>query len=125
MIVLDTHVVIWSYLAPERIPHDAREAIMNADISGIATITLWEIGMMALKDRLDFELPVPLDEWMQRIVSQERITVLPITPRIACRASQLKMHGDPADRIIVSTALEYSCPAKEFAVSLTSGVKRA
>lgn len=110
MIILDTHAVVWSYLAPEKVSRSAWDALKNTDVSGITTITLWEIGMMARKDRLDFELPVPLDEWMQRIISQERIKLLPMTPRIACKASQLEMHGDPADRIIVSTALEYSCP---------------
>ncbi len=109
MIVLDTHVVVWSYLAPGKISPRAWEAMKNTDISGIATITLWEIGMMARKDRLDFELPVSLDEWLQRIVSQERMRILPITPKIAYNAAQFDMHGDPADRIIVATALEHSC----------------
>lgn len=110
MIVLDTHVVIWSYLAPDRLSQKAWDAIRHADISGIATITLWEIGMMAQKERLDFELPIPLGDWMRRIVAQDRVSVLPINPEIACRTSRMTMHGDPADRIIVATALEYSCP---------------
>ena len=123
MIVLDTHVVIWIYLAPGKISHRAWDAMKNTDISGIATITLWEIGMMARKERLDFELPIPLDEWMQRIVSQERIRILPITPKIACHASQLTMHGDPADRIIVSTALAYSCPLVTVDEKITASTR--
>ncbi len=36
---------------------------------------------------------------------------LPLTPRVAVRATTLgDFHGDPADRLIVATALIESCP---------------
>jgi len=37
-----------------------------------------------------------------------RITILPLTPEIACRAADLlAIHKDPFDRLIIATALEY------------------
>jgi hypothetical protein len=35
-----------------------------------------------------------------------RSTIAPVTARIALRADQLRMHDDPADRLIVATTLQ-------------------
>ena len=55
-----------------------------------------ELGM----DRLDF---------VEEMLSESHIELLPMTPPIAIESSRLpgKIHGDPADRILVATAHEH------------------
>lgn len=60
--------------------------------------------MRLQKEQLGFDLD--LDEWRQDLLAQGLIGI-PVSGAIAVRASRLAhMHGDPADRIIVATALE-------------------
>ena len=50
-------------------------------------------------------------DWLRSSLSYANIHLLPITPEIAVRAYRLPepFHRDPADRILVATALEHSC----------------
>ena len=60
--------------------------------------------MRLQKDQLGFRLD--LDEWRHDLLTQGLIEI-PVSGPIAVRASRLShIHGDPADRIIVATALE-------------------
>lgn len=60
--------------------------------------------MQIRKGRLD--LLVDLDTWRRNLLDQGLIET-PVDGAIACRAGLIRnMHGDPADRIIVATALE-------------------
>ncbi len=46
------------------------------------------------------------------VVDLPRSPLLPITPEIAVRAYSLPepFHRDPADRLLVATAIEWACP---------------
>ena len=60
--------------------------------------------MRIQKGQLDF--PLDLDAW-RRDMMERGLVEIPVHGGIAIRASLLlDMHGDPADRIIVATALE-------------------
>ena len=60
--------------------------------------------MRVQKGRLDFLLD--LDAWRRDLLDQGLLEV-PVDGRIAARAGLLPyMHGDPADRMIVATALQ-------------------
>ena len=60
--------------------------------------------MLLQKGRLGSELNAA--QWHERLLA-EGFNEIPVTSAIAARASDLlDMHGDPADRIIVATALE-------------------
>ena len=93
MILLDTHIVVWLALEPDRLSKPAKEAIRAARIEGglaIAAITLLELAWLAEKGRVETTL-----------------TVLPITPEIAARAVSFpdSYPKDPQDRLIGATAL--------------------
>lgn len=108
MIVLDTHALIHATLAPERLGQRARDAI-QAGASGaglaLADISLWEVGMLVAKGRLD--VGCELETFLRDALLVRRVRVLPITPEIAATACRLTLHGDPADRLIVATALQH------------------
>jgi len=55
------------------------------------------------------ELNVPLETWLEKVCSQPKIRILPISVTIAACTARLEMHGDPADRLIVASALVHKC----------------
>lgn len=53
-------------------------------------------------------LKLPLNAWMDQALQGSEVACLPIERSIANRAAQLlEHHRDPADRLIMATALEY------------------
>ena len=47
--------------------------------------------------------------WFGIALKTAKLRILPITPAIAARSASIEMHGDPADRLIAATAVEYTC----------------
>jgi PIN domain nuclease of toxin-antitoxin system len=107
MIVLDTHIFVWLALGIERIPRKILIAMDAEKRLGVSVISLWEIAMLTEKRRL--KLPEPLLPWIDSALAIEKIRLLPVTKEIAVRTAGLPMHGDPADRLIAATAIEYNC----------------
>ena len=67
-------------------------------------MTFWEAGVRAQKGGL--YLGRDLDSWREDVI-RNGIIEIPVNGVIAARATLLTaLHGDPADRIIVATALE-------------------
>lgn len=58
------------------------------------------------------ELDRPVLEWLQTALQEPRVELLPLTPAIAVQATRLGagFPGDPADGIIVATALVEAAP---------------
>jgi len=107
MIVLDTHALIWLNDDAGRLSDTAREAIRRDDEVGISAISLWEVSMLWQYGRI--ELSMSLEMWLEKACLQPKIRILPITVAIATRTARLEMHGDPADRLIVASALVHHC----------------
>ncbi len=108
MLLLDTHIWIrWQHPQPSSMALSDRliELIETADTVAISAISCWELGQLVKRQRVQISLP--LDEWVQ--VALADIQVLPIERQIALKAAQLpEHHRDPADRIIIATALIYN-----------------
>lgn len=108
MIVLDTHVWIWWMSNPGKLSTPAREAIDNALKTNnvcISSISVWETTLLYLKKRL--LLTINIDEWIALSEKLPFISFIPIDNRIAFKSVTLPepLHKDPADRIIISTAI--------------------
>ena len=106
MLLLDTHVVLWLALEPERISERAATSMgttRQEDGLAIAMCTLWEIAILHSKHKI--ELDIPLDEFLRRV--EDAYTLLPLTRQIAVRGTQFTSPypKDPADRQIGATAL--------------------
>ncbi|MBI3935389.1 MAG: type II toxin-antitoxin system VapC family toxin [Betaproteobacteria bacterium] len=106
--LLDTHILIWW---SEDLPHlSARQkaaldqAAPNQPLL-VADVSLWEIATLYGLGRIVLNLP--LREWLDRAVAAPLVRVCPITPAVAATVAALpdSFHRDPADRLIVSTAL--------------------
>ena len=106
MILLDTHVLLWLLLDDPRLGREIRKLVANRWPTGeiaVSSISFWEIGMRVQKGRL--ELPSELNAWRVSLL-ESGLVEFPVDGAIAVRAGLLSgIHGDPADRVIVATAL--------------------
>ena len=107
--VLDTHAWIWWASAPGKLGRRGRAAIEDADRIGIPAVCCFEVAAAAAKGRITLDR-APL-EWLEQALALPRAELLALTPTIAVKATQLGVfHGDPADRLIVATALVDGAP---------------
>lgn len=105
MIVLDTHAWLWWTGEPTKLSLPAQDAIDHADQIGIATISCWEVAMLAEAGRI--ELDRSTGAWIEQALADARTQSLPLTSTVAVQAALLGREGfggDPADRIIYATA---------------------
>ena len=108
MILLDTHVLLWRMLEPERLSADAAEAIAGADPRAISAITFQEAAYLVARGRVDLFKPV--GSWFADALGAIEAMALPATASIALRAGSLdpqEFRGDPMDRLIYATAVEH------------------
>ena len=109
MIVLDTHAWIWFISSPEQLGKRAAAAIDKARSAGenlhISCISTWEVYMLASKERLSLAIAPEL--WVNRCERLNLLRFNPVNNAIARLAvtTCAAMHADPADRMIVATAL--------------------
>lgn len=69
-------------------------------------MSCWELAALAARGRI--ELDRDAVRWMDESLERERIELLPLTPAVAVASTQLgALPGDPADRLIVATALTH------------------
>ena len=106
MILLDTHVLVWLALQPNKLSKDAKEAIRAARLHSrlaVAAITLWELAWLAENGRIVSTMSI--ESFVRQCVS--KVIVLPTTPEIAARAVSFpeSYPKDPQDRLIGATAL--------------------
>lgn len=104
--VLDTHAWIWWVSDPAKLSQAARRAIEAARTLRISAISCWEFARLVSKGRISVDRG-PL-EWMRQALAQPRVELIPVTPEVAVTAAQLgeSFPGDPADRLIVATAIQ-------------------
>lgn len=107
-LMLDTHAVIWFTLEQDKLSDNIKSKINSALQNGsviISSITLWEIAMLTERRRINIFEPVP--GFLKSITEIKGLNVHDISPLVAAESVRLPdgFHGDPADRIIVATAL--------------------
>jgi PIN domain nuclease of toxin-antitoxin system len=108
VIVLDTHVVIWLATDDKAVGRQTRamyEQALKTDDLAVSAITFWELAMLVVKGRLAAETS---PAQYRALILDAGARELPLTGEIAVAAAELDLHGDPADRFIVATALRHS-----------------
>ena len=100
--LLDTNAWLNLIQTPEYLSPASRKLLSSLHFIALSPISIIEIAQKQTKGKL--RLTLPLEEWVEKALSHY-ITLLPITPEIACDAYRIPdFHGDPVDRIIVATA---------------------
>jgi PIN domain nuclease of toxin-antitoxin system len=129
VILLDTHAAIWLITDDASLGRKTRARIDSAVRDAalfVSAITFWEIALLASRRRIR----------RTRSPSEERSTILssgvqelPITGEIAILAVELNnLPGDPADRLIMATAIKHAATlvtADEALLSWRHSIERA
>jgi len=108
IVLLDTHVWVWWVSSPEKLTEKARDAATRAAERGtvyISCISAWEIAMLHTRGRL--KLTMEVEEWVAVSENLPFVHFVPVSTHIAVKSVTLPgvLHNDPADRIIIATAL--------------------
>jgi PIN domain nuclease of toxin-antitoxin system len=74
-----------------------------------SSISIWELGIKIQRGKLD--LGMPIDEFASRIAKTQAIQLLAVDTATWLRSLELPWdHRDPADRVIVATAVLRGVP---------------
>lgn len=107
MILLDTHVLLWHGRGDRRLGRRARRMVERAlprRRAAVSAISFWEVAMRVHSGRLDILMD---PEALRRDLLAQGLVEIPVSGLIGVRAGLLPgLRGDPADRLIVATALE-------------------
>ena len=106
MILLDTHAALWLRAGDAKLGSLARNEIQyawEAQEVSMSAMSFWEMAMLRAKGRISF--PEDVGRWRLEQLAQGLIEI-PVDGDIGIRANTLNdFHADPADRIIVATAV--------------------
>lgn len=105
-LLLDTHVVLWSATAPEKLSDGARNAIEDgANDVLVSVVTAWEIALKQSIGKL--ELPIPAEQWLPEVLKRSGFEVAELGLPAALRVRALPWHHrDPFDRLLIAHSLE-------------------
>lgn len=106
-LLLDTHILLWTALDAAKLSKSARAEIDGSAQLYVSAITLYEVLYLAVDGRLKLTMEPNL--WFQAAATRLDLIVLPVNAEIAAIAATLPAYpnGDPADRLIVSTAVHF------------------
>ena len=104
--MLDTHTALWLRAGDAKLGSPARSVIQRAWEAhevAMSAMSFWEMAMLRARGRISF--PEDVGRWRLEQLGQGLIEI-PVDGDIGIRANALAdFHSDPADRIIVATAL--------------------
>ena len=103
-LLLDTHIWIWSLMAPERLTKRVVRALQSNDNElWLSAISVWEL--LILIERKRITLDEDTDDWLDHAMSVAPVREAPVTFEIARVSRGIRLlHQDPADRFIAATA---------------------
>ena len=113
-LLLDTHIALWLDSGDDHLRASTRALIDSCWRNGgtifLSAVTAWEIALLVDTGRID--LDIPIEAWVQRFLARPGIEGVALSCRAAARAYHLHRleHRDPADRLLISTAIELGCP---------------
>jgi PIN domain nuclease of toxin-antitoxin system len=108
-LVLDTHAWVWWLTRPEKLSRSQRAAIERSRRAArepllVSILSCWEVALLAQRGRLRFSIST--DAWLERATSLPGIEVVPLSLATISIAVRLERLRDPADQLVVATALE-------------------
>lgn len=100
-VLVDTNLLLWSAVTPERLSGAARALLEDASNDlAFSVASVWEVAIKQSLGRPDFRIdPLALRRGLVAAGYQE----LPILSEHAIAAGELpRLHGDPFDRMLVA-----------------------
>jgi PIN domain nuclease of toxin-antitoxin system len=102
-LLLDTRLVLWSQIWPERLSAEAERLILNeANALLFSTVTLTEVAIKRALGRPDFAVD---PRRLRSTLIENGYAELPVLGEHACTMGDLPpIHKDPFDRLLVAQA---------------------
>lgn len=106
-LLLDTHILLWGLLEPERLSRRAAAELGNPENEiWLSPISVWETMILAEKGRVLLRPDPPT--WLRTVLSKMEFREARINHEIALRSREVGLrHQDPADRFLAATAMVY------------------
>ena len=96
-LLVDTHLVLWARVAPERLTAGERRALDDARSCYMSAVSLWEIAILMALDR------VARDKRL--LMVPDGFELLPVLPDHCKTLIALpRRHRDPSDRMLIAQA---------------------
>ena len=107
--LLDTCALLWLGMGGGDLSLEAKRRIETAANLFHSSISAWELARLIKEGKI--EIGAEPDVFLSDLADQYGLVSIPPTDDIAIRAAQLPdFHKDPADRIIIATALAQNLP---------------
>ncbi|MBK8255046.1 MAG: type II toxin-antitoxin system VapC family toxin [Polyangiaceae bacterium] len=109
-LLLDTCALLWLADDREQLSDAALDALSKKDTQLlVSAISAFEIAVKVRKGKL--ALTRPVRDWFMHAVSAFSLLEIPVSSTIAVYSCEVPLtHNDPADRIIVATAILEGIP---------------
>jgi PIN domain nuclease of toxin-antitoxin system len=103
-LLLDTHIWVWTLLAPERIGRRLATVLRDSgNEKWLSPISIWELTILVRKRRLALSLDV--EEWIAQAMKAAPLREATLTSEVALATNQIRLpHTDPADTFLAATA---------------------
>lgn len=107
--LLDTCALIWLGMGGGNLSADAKRRITVASSLHYSSISVWEIARLQKEGKV--VIPVDVEEFLADLTELYGLSAIPPNNDIMLSAANLPdLHKDPADRIIIATALTGGIP---------------
>ena len=103
-LLLDTHIWVWSQLAPHRLTRKVRRALEDSGAElWLSPISVWELLLLIERRRVTVTGDPGL--WVQDALRAGPFREAPLTHAVALESRRVTLpHRDPADRFLAATA---------------------
>ena len=103
-LLLDTHIWVWSQLAPDRLSRRVRTALQNPEAElWLSPISVWELLLLIDGGRVTVRGEP--GEWVEGALRAGPFREAPLTHAVALESRRVTLpHRDPADRFLAATA---------------------
>jgi PIN domain nuclease of toxin-antitoxin system len=113
-VLLDTHIALWLDSGDKRLRPPTRALIdlhwRKGGTVFLSAVTAWEIALLVDTGRIELDLAAA--DWIERFLDRPGVEAAPLGHRAACRSYSMRHlpHRDPADRLLIASAIELGCP---------------
>jgi PIN domain nuclease of toxin-antitoxin system len=127
-LLLDTHIALWLDSGDERLRPGTRDLIDRSWAAGgviyLSAVSAWEIALLADAGRIELDIPAP--RWVERFLGRPGVAAAPLHWRAASAAYALASleHRDPADRLLICTAIDLGRPMVTYDARITEFARR-
>jgi len=99
--IIDTHILIWTLLDPDKLSKNILQAYVRADEVQVSNINFWEISLKYRLGKLDLGGLTPEDIYLAAKKSNFKIIDIDSQTTSTLYQLPLRDHKDPFDRLLI------------------------